>query len=122
MSFYRKRIGVKGEKIALDYLEKQGYQILEQNFKCKIGEIDIIAKDGDFLVFVEVKAKTGLDFGMPEEMVGRRKQQKIIKVSEYYLYKNNFQDINWRIDVVALEFRLSGELEKINLIKNAVTQ
>jgi len=116
MTFKRKNLGNEGEKKACDYLELQGFEVLEMNHRNKIGEIDIIAKDGDILCFVEVKTKTGEGFGLPEEMVNSRKQQKIIRTAECYLIEKELVDVNWRIDVIAVD---SGKGE-IRLIKNAV--
>lgn len=114
MTFQRKTLGKFGEDQAEKELLKLGYEILERNYRNKIGEIDIIAKDNGVLCFVEVKAKTGSEFGLPEEMVNAKKQNKIIKTAEYYLIDKELSDIDWRIDVVAVEE------EEIRVLKNAV--
>ncbi len=121
MTYYKKRIGEEGEEIAAKYLEDKGYKILERNFRCKIGEIDIIAKGGDILVFIEVKSKTGLGYGSPEDMVDRRKQKKVKRVAEFYMREKEIpsQDLDWRIDILAIEFE-GGRIRNIELIKNAV--
>ncbi len=121
MIYYKKRIGEEGEEIAANYLEKQGYKILERNFRCKIGEIDIIARENNCLIFVEVKTKTGLGHGSPEEMVNRKKQEKIKRIAEFYLKEKDLEgeDLDWRIDVLAIEFE-GEKLKNIDLIKNAV--
>lgn len=113
-----KKLGQTGEDIACGYLEVQGYNILERNYRSKIGEIDIVAQDSDTLVFIEVKTKSNDDFGLPQEMVNYRKQQKLIKVAYSYLKDKNLDDISWRIDVVAIN--KNGDITEINLIKNAV--
>ena len=106
-------IGCAYEKIAGDYLEKLGYNILEYNFRCRSGEIDIIAKDGEYLVFCEVKYRTDSKKGDPLEAVTYMKQKKISKCAAYYMMKNGFLDIPCRFDVIGIS-------EKgINLLKNA---
>ena len=71
-------LGIYGEKLALKYLKKQKYKILEKNFRCALGEIDIVAKDGEFLVFVEVKTRSSNAFGEPMEAVDFYKQRKLL--------------------------------------------
>ncbi len=115
-----REIGQEVENLATEYLKDQGYKIIERNFQCSIGEIDIIAHEDNFFVFIEVKSKTGLGFGSPEEMVDKRKQYKIIRTAEYYLNKKKEENVFWRIDVVAVEMDIKGKIERINLIKNAV--
>ena len=85
-------MGKKGEAIACAYLKKKGYKIVEQNYKNKIGEIDIICKDGEELVFVEVKTRSTYRFGLPREAVNEWKQNKIHNVAMVYLMKNKLVD------------------------------
>ncbi len=113
-----KNLGQIGEDIASAYLEGQGYEILERNFRSSIGEIDIIAKDGETLIFIEVKTKSNKDFGLPQEMVTSKKQHKLIKVAYSYLKEKNLEDIPWRIDVVAITKNKNGN--QIELIRNAI--
>ena len=119
MTKQRKKLGSKAERIAARYLEGKGLKIIEFNHRNKIGEIDLIAKDGDIFVIIEVKAKTGIGRGSPEEMVDIRKQRKLIKTAEAYFMLNEINAPDWRIDVVAVEFDLFGGY-KINWFKNAV--
>lgn len=121
MTKQRKKLGSEAENIAAGYLESQGLKILERNHRNKIGEIDLIAKDGDIFVIVEVKAKTGVGRGSPEEMVNFYKQRKLIKTAESYFMLNKTDNPDWRIDVVAVEYGLFGDY-KINWIKNAVEE
>jgi putative endonuclease len=114
-----KDLGQFGENVACDYLENNGYKILERNFRSVIGEIDIIAKDGEVLVFIEVKTKSNFDFGLPQEMVTNKKQHKLIKVAYSYLKEKSLENIPWRIDVVAITKDKDGR-NSIELIKNAV--
>ena len=96
-----KVLGVKGEVLAKNYLLKHGYEIIEINYKNKIGEIDIIAKQGKTLVFVEVKARSSKSFGLPREAVNIYKQRKIRQVATAYLIKNNlYEKCNIRFDVI----------------------
>jgi len=110
-----KEIGDFGEKQATKYLKKNGYKIIEKNYKNKIGEIDIIAqeKKTKTLVFVEVKAKSSDFFGLPREMVDDRKIHKIEQVATAYLMEKHCLDIDFRFDVIEI---LKGE---ITHIKNA---
>lgn len=106
------KLGLKGEKIAQKYLKKQKYKILETNYRNKLGEIDIIAKDKkeNQIVFVEVKTKTTDFFGLPREMVDENKQRKIEQVAMSYLMINKLTEENIRFDVIEI---LNGELEHI---------
>ncbi|HKM40245.1 MAG TPA: YraN family protein, partial [bacterium] len=84
---YNKTVGKQGEEFAQRYLARLGYRIIERNFSCPIGEIDLIAQDGNTLVFIEVKTRSSLRFGLPEEAVTRTKQQKLRNVASYYLQR-----------------------------------
>ncbi len=108
--------GKRSEIIASDYLIKKGYKILAVNYKNKIGEIDIIAKDGDFTVFAEVKARMSSRFGHPFEAINKRKQQKIYKIASIYLMKNNLMDTPVRFDAISI---LGFENPEIEHIENA---
>lgn len=101
----RQETGLEGELKACSFLSSLGYKILEQRYRVRLGEVDIIALDGKEYVFVEVKRKTGSGFGLPEEMVGVRKVVKIKKVGESYLLERglNPERVLWRIDMVAVE-------------------
>ena len=91
------------ETMAAEYLKNKGYEIILQNFFSKNGEIDIIAKDTDTLVFCEVKYRSNARYGLPEEAVDYRKQDKIRKTAAYYLYRNNFPvETRVRFDVIAV--------------------
>ena len=109
--------GKKGEKIAAAYLKKNGYRIIEINFRCPIGEIDIVAKEKDDLVFVEVKTRKSMELGYPEQAVGIRKQKKMSQLALWYLQKRKIADTNARFDVVAVT--LIPENNEVKLIKNA---
>jgi putative endonuclease len=98
---YRKRIGFWGENEAEKYLVGQGLEIIERNFHTREGEIDIIAKDENDVVFIEVKTRTNLNFGFPEEAVTEEKLDHLISAAESYLQKH--QEItSWRMDVLSI--------------------
>ena len=108
--------GKKSEIIASEFLKEKGFKIIELNHKNKIGEIDIIAKDKDYLVFVEVKARTTRAFGDPLEAVNFKKQQKIRNVARLYLIKTRNINANCRFDVVSI---LGKDDFEISHIENA---
>lgn len=95
----KKRYGIKGEKLALKYLKKIGYRIINTNYTTKLGEIDIIAKDKDCIVFVEVKRRSDISFGVPSQNVDYNKRKKIVGVAMNYIQSNNINEMV-RFDVV----------------------
>jgi len=117
----RKETGIRGEKLAKDFLKKQGYRILETNYRCPEGEIDIIARHKDFLVFIEVRTKKSLEFGSPEESITLTKKERLRAVASRYRQTHNDLPLLWRIDVVAVELNQEGKLSRIELIENAVS-
>ncbi len=98
----KRRRGSQGETIAVDYLIKKNYRVLEQNYRFERGEIDIIAYDGDILVFIEVKARSSTAYGEPIEAVTRSKQKQIRKVAEGYLLEHSIEDTSCRFDVITI--------------------
>ena len=118
----RQEVGKLGEKEARKFLKKRGYRIRETGFRCRHGEIDIIAQKKDWLVFVEVRTKSNLDFGTPEESITQAKKEKLI--ASALTYTTTHQDFPplWRIDVVAIELDDKGETKRIEHIENAVEQ
>ena len=113
----RIRTGKRGEDIAVTHLKKCGYDIIERNYTCLFGEIDIVAKDGDTLVFVEVKSRKSENFGDPQVAVGLEKQKKMSKISLKYLEEENLYPCDARFDVVAIKMLPAGNT--IELIQNA---
>ncbi len=115
-----KGTGELGEEVATNFLIARGYRILERNFRCKGGEVDIIARDpGDkSLVFIEVKARRGLSYGVPQLAVTPFKQRQISKAALTWLSKNRLHDTNARFDVIAILLSSDG-LHKIEHIVNA---
>jgi putative endonuclease len=117
MRVNRRRQGEFGEKLAAQYLEKNGYRILEQNYRFERAEIDLIAEDGDELVFVEVKARSSKSFGEPEDAVTEQKENQIRSAAEGYLFENNIEDRTCRFDIIAVEFK--NGIADIRHIKDA---
>ncbi len=118
----RQEVGKLGEKTAQKFLKKRGYRIRETGFRCRHGEIDIIAQQKDWLVFVEVRAKSSLDFGTPEESLTQSKKRRLIATA--LTYTNTHRDLPslWRIDVIAIEFDDKGRIRRIEHIENAIEQ
>lgn len=112
-NFYKKLLGRIGENEAVSYLKKKGYTVACRNYKNVFGEIDIIAKDGEYTVFIEVKTRTSEEFGAPSEAVDYRKRQKYVKIAEAYLAAKGLTYTACRFDVIEIE---NG---KINHIKDA---
>lgn len=100
----KKQIGIFGEKIAYNYLQKNNYRIIETNFRCKQGEIDIIAWDNvqEELVFVEVKTRTNYNYGTPAEAIDYKKRNHILKTTQYYLYIKKIEKCSIRFDAVEI--------------------
>ena len=113
----KKELGKKGEEIAIRFLKKRGYRILEKNYVCKMGEMDIIAREKDTLAFIEVKTRTSTAFGPPQLAVNLTKQMQLSKVALYFLKEKKLEDVKARFDVVAILLRPTGE--EIELIKDA---
>jgi putative endonuclease len=148
MPIPKRKLGDLGEKIAVDYLKKQGYQILERNFQKPWGEIDIITRNNKdknkTLIFIEVKTRKKFDINMtnnrhnkdinginrvyqmsyfPEENVSFQKQQKLIRTAQTYLLEKNYpSETPWQIDVIAVELNLQTRKADLRHIKNAIWQ
>src|SRR2546426_11439969 len=118
----RQGLGRTGERLAAEVLTNRGYRILERNFRCGYGEIDLVAEDGQELVFVEVKTRRGEAFGRPEEAVTIHKQRKLVQVASYYLDLHTCAERSWRIDVVAVQLGKRGEPIEIRCYQHAVTE
>jgi putative endonuclease len=117
----RKRLGALGEKMAADFLRKRGHRILERNYRCREGEVDIVALHGDTLVFVEVRTRTGGDFGTPEESITAIKKDRLVTAALRYLQDHRDLPSYWRIDLVAVELDQQGRPSRIEVVENAVT-
>lgn len=116
----RRSLGQWGENLAAIHLESQGLAIIERNWRCRGGEIDLVARDGETIVFVEVKTRRGRDFGAPEEALTARKAQKLLNLGGIYMAEHDMDDTNWRIDLVAVELDERGRFMRCEHIPNAV--
>jgi putative endonuclease len=116
----RSETGALGERIACDFLGENGYEILENNYRCPEGEIDIVARQADTLVFVEVRTKKSRLFGSPEESITPAKMEKLRTLAQYYRQKHENLPTDWRIDVVAIEMEKSCRITRIEIIENAI--
>ncbi|MDD4494409.1 MAG: YraN family protein [Eubacteriales bacterium] len=118
-----REVGAFFEKAAVDYLIQNGYAILETNFRYRrLGEIDIIAKDGDYNCFIEVKARSSSKFGFPSEAIGYKKQLRIKKLASIYAVAFTGENLNIRFDAILIKFK-GNDIEKIitgiELVKDA---
>ena len=118
MPHERRRFGDWGEKYARQFLERKGYSILESNYRGQYGEIDLVAMEGECLVFVEVKSRRTGAFGRPEESVTEAKQQKLVQAALEYMQEKEIEEGEWRIDVVGIE--AGGTRPRVRLVRNAV--
>lgn len=119
MTTSRQRLGQLGERLAEQALTAQSYTILERNWRCPAGEIDIVARDGEDLVVVEVRTRRGTLYGTPEDSLTATKQIKLVELGQTYVQEAEW-DGPWRIDVVAIQMDRRGQLERLTLIKDAV--
>ena len=117
----RRDVGILGEKIAADFLGRNGYHILETNYRCPKGEIDIIARYEDTLVFIEVRTKRSQEFGSPEESITPAKAERIKAVATHYGQNRDNLPPSWRIDVIAIVLNHREQVSRIELIENAVS-
>ncbi len=119
----KRTVGTEGEKIAAEYLKEQNYFILAMNFRYKrLGEIDIIARENNYICFIEVKSRSTLAYGLPREAVNYRKQENIKKLASVFIAKNKLFNADIRFDVVEVYTKKASgimTIENINLIKNA---
>ncbi len=106
----KKNRGRKGEDLACEFLKQNGYRVIERNFRCKMGEIDIVATDGESICFTEVKARTRTDYGMPRDAVDRRKQLKLLRCAQLYLklHPGYAEQFSPRMDIVEILYTEEG--------------
>jgi len=116
----RKRLGAAGEELAACELARRGYVIRERNWRCAAGELDIVAEHGGEIVFVEVRTRRGDKFGTPEESITPAKCAHLIAAAQTFLQEHELEKRDWRIDVVAVELSVRGELLRVDVIENAV--
>lgn len=114
----KRKTGSEGEEIACEFISKLGYKIVERNYQFGHGEIDIIAKDGEILVFIEVKYRKNLEYGPPELAITKGKQNLVKRTATAYLWEKEIKDELSRIDVIAI-LKIPGQKPQINHIINA---
>jgi putative endonuclease len=107
--------------LAVAELVQRGYVIRQRNWRCQTGEVDVVAEHNGWLVFVEVRTRRGRDLGSPEASITPAKRARLIQVAESYLIEHELGEVNWRIDVVAVELTRGGKLVRIDVYENAVT-
>lgn len=112
-----KETGREGESLAVSHLEKEGYEILTRNYRCRYGEVDIIARENDCLVFIEVKSRRSLRFGEPCEAIDLRKQKKLSRTALHYLQSRGWMNRNARFDTLFIRLAAGGN--ELRLIRNA---
>ncbi|WKZ47888.1 MAG: YraN family protein [Anaerolineales bacterium] len=114
---HNQRVGRWGEEVAVEYLVQRGYAIVARNARTPYGEIDIVAKQGEAVIFVEVKTRTSNTMGLPEESITARKRQHMVAAAEHYAVEHEID--NWQIDVVAIEGK-PGSKPLITYFENAI--
>lgn len=120
MSDLRRELGQWGETVAAEYLVGQGYSLVARNWRCARGEIDLILQKEGVWVFVEVKTRRGQGAGLPEEGVTPRKLQKIGALVQMYLEAQGLEEVEWQVDLVAVEVDRQGKLRRCEHIPNVV--
>lgn len=116
----RKGLGRWGENLAATHLESLGYALIARNWRCRGGEIDLVFRDGETIVFVEVKTRRGRNYGAPEEALTPHKADKLLSLGGQYVAAHELEDVSWRIDLVAVELDERGRLLRCEHIPNAV--
>lgn len=119
MTNKRQELGRKGEEIAASHLLKLGYRIIERNFRCRLGEIDMVAEEAGELVFVEVRTRSSHVFGLPEESVGWDKQARLRRLAQYYLISHRHSQRRCRFDVVSVTMDSQTGKKQVKVIKDA---
>lgn len=117
----RKRLGDAGERLAAEHLQRAGYRVRALNYRCRVGEIDIVAEEAGDIVFVEVKTRRGEAYGLPEEAVTPAKQRKLIAAAQTYLEAHACADASWRVDVVAVALTPTGKVQEVRIYRHAIS-
>jgi len=118
MASHNLNIGDLGETIAKNFLKKKGYKIVEQNCRNKYGEIDLICREKDVLVFVEVKTRIGEQFGTPEDALNKNKIHRLIRNAQAYIARKGLNMINYKIDAICIVLDKNNKLKRINHYEN----
>ena len=115
----RKEVGAKGEKLAVKFLKRKGYKIVQRNYRCKLGEIDIVARQDRTVVFVEVKTRQTQEFGPPQSAVTAAKKRQISRAALWYIKEKKLVDQSCRFDVIGISSSPESRKPKIEHIENA---
>ena len=116
----RRGLGQRGEELAARHLIANGYEMVARNWRCEVGEVDLVVQDGECLALVEVRTRRGRSMGSPEESITASKQARLIALGEAYVQAHEWEG-DWRIDVVAVEMEPGGRLLRVDHYENAVT-
>lgn len=116
----RQGLGRRGEELAARHLAAKGYEIVARNWRCQAGELDLVARDGECLVMVEVRTRRGEEMGSPEESLTAAKQARLVALGEAYVQEQDWIG-DWRIDVIAVELDRRGRLLRVDQYENAVS-
>lgn len=116
----RRGLGQRGEALAAAELQRRGYKVLTRNWRCRVGEMDIVARHEGWLVFVEVRTQRGDRWGGPEASITSAKRARLIQVAQSYLVESAIGEVDWRIDVVAVQMTRQGKLIRVDVYENAV--
>ncbi len=121
MTRERKETGANGELLAAEHLRRAGYRIIARNYRCPLGELDIVAEDGDAVVFIEVKTRRVPWLARPEENVNRAKAERLMRSAEHFLTATGRENWPWRVDVVAVEVDSAGRLVHLTHFQDALS-
>lgn len=119
MKGFNRDVGTYGEDLSVEYLKRNSYSIISRNFRNRCGEIDIICKKDDLIIFLEIKSRYNYNYGSPIEAITYSKQKQIIKLCKYYIYINNLINYNYRFDVIEVLLNKENNLYSINHISDA---
>jgi len=111
----RVRLGRRGEELAVAELAGRGYEIVTRNWRCQVGEVDVVARRGGVWAFFEVRTRRGREFGTPEESITPNKWQRMIDVALTYLGEHDLGDVDWRVGLVAVEMDRAGRLLRVEV-------
>jgi putative endonuclease len=118
LSDRRVRLGRRGEGLAAARLQAQGYKIVERNWRCSAGEVDVVAERAGVWFFFEVRTRRGPEYGTPEESIGREKQERMGEVALSYVAEHDLADVDWRLGLVAIEVDRGGRLARLDIYES----
>ncbi|OQY46208.1 MAG: YraN family protein [Anaerolineaceae bacterium 4572_78] len=120
MSIERQKLGKHGENLAENYLVKHEYTVIAKNWRCSIGELDLVVEKDEQIIFVEVRTRRGNHFGTPEASLTPRKQAKLVELAWTFLAEHDYEAYQWRIDVIAIMLNRQWKIERLNHIEWAI--